>query len=194
MMVTHQHVRKALEQTRKEMSKYYDRKTRQQPDIEVGDLVRLNAKNIRTKRPTKKLSPRMYRPFKVLEIKKGARAFKLEISPRWRVHPILHVSLQEPYRASAREGREQPPRVLEDIEADLEWEVERIVKTEIITYTSKVGRGNKEFKELRYFLEWKGCADDENTWEPPEGLGNAQEVWEEFLRQNPEMAGLEAVE
>jgi len=53
MQLTHQHARKALEQTREEMSKYYDRKARQQPDIKVGDLLMLNAKNIRTKRPTK---------------------------------------------------------------------------------------------------------------------------------------------
>jgi len=46
MQVTHQHARKALEQTREEMSKYYDRKARQQPDIKVRDLVMLNAKNI----------------------------------------------------------------------------------------------------------------------------------------------------
>ena len=78
MQVTHQHARKALEQTREEMSKYYDRKARQQPDIKVGDLVMLNEKNIRTKQPTKKLSPRMHGPFKVLEVKKGERAFKLK--------------------------------------------------------------------------------------------------------------------
>jgi len=82
MQVTHQHARKGLEQTREEMSKYYDRKARQQPDIKVGDLVMFNAKNIRTKRPTKKLGPRMHGPFKVLEVKKGERPFKLEISPR----------------------------------------------------------------------------------------------------------------
>jgi len=193
MQVTHQHARKALEQTREEMSKYYHRKARQQPDIKVGDLVMLNAKNIRTKRPTKKLSPRMHGPFKVLEVKKGERAFKLEISPRWKIHPIFDVSLLEPYRASAREGREQPPRVPEDIEGDLEWEVERIVKSEVSTYTRKVGRRNQEFKELGYIIQWKGCAEDENTWEPPEGLGNAQELVEEFHRQNPEMPGLAAV-
>jgi len=49
MQGTHHHARKALEQTREEMSNYYDRKTRQQPDIKVGDLVMLNAKKIRTK-------------------------------------------------------------------------------------------------------------------------------------------------
>jgi len=95
---------------------------------------------------------------------------------------------------SAGEGREQPPRVPEDIEGALEWEVERIVKSEVITYTRKVGRGNQEFKELRYFIKWKGCTEDENTWEEPEGLGNVQELMEEFNRQNPEMPGLAAVE
>ena len=68
------------------------------------------------------------------------------------------------------------------------------MKSEVITYTRKVGRLNQEFKELRYFIKWKGWAEDENTWGPPEGLGNAQELVEEFHKQNPEMLGLAAVE
>jgi len=72
-------------------------------------------------------------------------------------------------------------------------ELERIVKSEIITYMRKAGRRNKEFKELHYVIKWKGCAEDENTWEPPEGLGNAQELVEEFHRKNPEMPGLAPV-
>jgi len=107
------------------MRKYYDGKAQQQLNIKVGDLVMLNAQNIRTKRPTKKLSPRIDRPFKVLEVKKGERVFKPEISPRWNIHLIFQVSLLEPYRASAREGREQPLWVPEDIKGDLEWEVEK---------------------------------------------------------------------
>jgi len=93
--------------------------------MEVGDLVMLNAKNIRTKRTSKKLSPKLYGSFKVLE-KKGSQAYKLEISPRWKIHPVFHVSLLEPYRASNRPDREQPPGDPEEIEGDLEWEVERI--------------------------------------------------------------------
>ena len=59
--------RKTLEQTREAMKKYYDQRATPQPEINIGDLVMLNAKNIRTKRPTKKLSPRLYGQFKVLE-------------------------------------------------------------------------------------------------------------------------------
>ena len=75
-----------------------------------------------------------------MEVKKGERAFKLEILPRWKIHPVFHVSLLEPYRASVRAEREQPPRAPEEIEGDLEWEVERIVRSEVMTYTRKVGR------------------------------------------------------
>jgi len=94
----------------------------------------------------------MHGPFRVLEVKKEEQAFKLEISSRWKIHPIFHISLLEPYQASVREGREQPPRVPENIEGYLEWEVEKIVKSKVITYMRKVGRRNKEFKELCYFI------------------------------------------
>ena len=119
------------------MKKYYKRKVTEQPRIEVGDLVMLNAKNISTKRPSKKLGAKLYGPFIVLE-KKGSRAYKLEISPRWKIHPVFHVLLVEPYRASNRPNREQPPRDPVEIEEDLACEVERIVKSEIISYTRKV--------------------------------------------------------
>jgi len=101
------------------MKKYYDRKATEQPDIEVGDLVILNVKKIRTKRPLKKLSPKLYGSFKVLDRKRG-RAYKLEISRQWKIHPVFHVSQLEPYRASNRPNREQPPRDPEDIEGDVE--------------------------------------------------------------------------
>ena len=48
-----------------------------------------------------------------------------------------------------RPNREQPPREPEDVEGDMECEVEKIVKSEIITGTRKVRRVDKEFKELR---------------------------------------------
>jgi len=114
MQDIHQQAKHTLENTRELMKKFYDRKAKEQPSIEVGDLVMLNAMNIHTKRPSKKLSPKLYGPFKVLE-KKGSRAYKLEILPRWKIHPLFHVSLLEPYRASNRPNREQPPRDPEEI-------------------------------------------------------------------------------
>ena len=107
---------------------------------------------------------------------------------------MFHVSLLEPNRASNRPNREQLPRDPEDIQGDLEWEVERIVKSEIISDTRKVRGRNKPMKELRYFVKWKGCAEDENTWEPPEGMKNAEQEVERFHTENPEMPGPREVE
>jgi len=115
--------------------------------------------------------------------------FKLAIPACWKIHPVFHVALLKPYQVSDRANREQTLREPEDVEGDLEWEVQRIVKSGIITYTRKVRMVNNELKELRYFVKWAGCSEDENPWEPPEGLEKAREEVEKSHRENPEMPG-----
>jgi len=83
------------ENTRESMKNYYDRRAREQGNIVASDLVIWNARNIYTKRPSKKLSPKLYGPFKDLE-KKGSQGYKLEISPRWKIHHVFHVCQLEP--------------------------------------------------------------------------------------------------
>jgi len=99
MKVIHKRAVEAQNYTREAMRRCYDRKALQQPDYKEGDLVMLNGKNIGTKQLSKKLSPKLYGPFKIIEAK-GQRAFKLEISLTWRIHPTFHVLLLEPYRTS----------------------------------------------------------------------------------------------
>jgi len=110
----------------------------------------------------------LYGPCQVLE-RRGNTAFKLDILACWKIHPVFHVSLLEPYKVSDRPNREQPPRAQEDVEGDLECEVERIAKSEVIISTRKVRSVNKQFKELRYFLKWAGCSENQNPGEPLEG-------------------------
>ena len=193
MKAIHKRVVEALNYTQEAMKKYYERKALQQPDYKAGDLVMLNGKNICTKRSSKKLSPKLYGPFSIIEAR-GQQAFKLEISPTWRIHPTFHFSRLEPYRTSVREGREQAPREPEEIDGDLECEVERIVKSEIISDTRNIRCPNKRMRELRYFVKWKGCSEDENTWEPPESLENAQELVEGFHQENLDMPSRADVE
>ena len=49
-------------------------------------------------------------------------------------------------------------------------------------------------KELRYFVKWRGSAEDENTWEPRQGMTNAQQEVERFHRENLGMPSLGEVE
>jgi len=39
-------------------------------------------------------------------------------------------------------------------------------------------------KKLWYFVKWKGCPEDENTWKPHEGMRKAQEEVESLHREN----------
>ena len=78
----------------------------------------------------------------------------------------------------------------EDIDGDLEWEVEKIANSEIISYEWRVRGSTRSFEELGDFVKWKGCSEDENTWEPPEHLEHAKELVEEFHRANPDMLKL----
>jgi len=189
MKEIHEMAKTALERTREMMGRYYNRKANKQPDFKVGDKVMLNAKNIGSKRPSRKLAPKMYGPFEITEAR-GTRAYKLKLSDRWKIHPVFHVSLLEPYRTSNRPGCEQPPREPEEIDGDLEWEVEKIVKSEIISYTRRVRGRTTRLRELRYFVKWKGCSEDEKSREPPEHLEHAEELGDEFHMENPEMPRL----
>jgi len=70
MKAIHKRAVQALNYTREGMKKYYDQKALQQPDYKECDLLMLNGKNIHTKRPSKKLSPKLYGPFKIIEARK----------------------------------------------------------------------------------------------------------------------------
>jgi len=94
MRMIYQQARQSCERTREAMGRYYHREAKQKPDIKGGDLVMLNAKNIRTKQPSKKLAPKLYGPFKILE-QRGELAYKIEILDRWKIHLVFHVSLLE---------------------------------------------------------------------------------------------------
>jgi len=66
----------------------------------------LIARNIGTKRPSKKLSVKLYGPFKIRE-KQGHCAFKLEISPWCKIQAVFHIVLLEQNQTSVRDEREQ---------------------------------------------------------------------------------------
>ena len=155
MQDIHQQTKQTLENTWESMNKDYDRKAMEPPTIVVSDLVMLNTKNICTKGPLKQLCPKLYAPFKVLE-KKRSWAYKFKISPQWKIYRVFHVSLLEHYQSSNRPNREQLPRDPDVIASHLEWEVERMVKGEIISYIWKVRGRNKPMHKLRYFVKSRG--------------------------------------
>ncbi|MBW0508340.1 hypothetical protein O181_048055 [Austropuccinia psidii MF-1] len=90
-----------LESPIRRFKKYADRKRAIPSDLQPGGKVWLASKNIKTTRPTKKLSERWLGPFEVIN-KIGSHAYHLKWPQQWKsVHPVFHVSLLEPVKQSA---------------------------------------------------------------------------------------------
>jgi len=76
---------------------------------------------------TPKLSPRRYRPFKVVS-QVSKVAYKIKLPPNWKIHDLFHTSLLTPYKETNQHGPnflEPPPDILE---GEPEWEVEQVLK------------------------------------------------------------------
>src|SRR6266404_2159993 len=157
------------------MAKYYDRRARPQPSLKKGDMVMVNMKNMKTKRPSKKLDHKKLRPVEVIEAV-GKRAFRVKLPPEARNHPVFHVSELEPYRQSNLEGRKQPPPPVVEIEGEENYVVDSIGKSRL----------NKRRKRVEYLVFWEGYPPEEATWEPAEHLQEtADEAVQRFHERYP---------
>ena len=102
-------MRETLILARESMAKHYNRNvSEKEPTCKVGDKVMVNAKNIKTKRKSKKLDHKMRGPFKVKWLI-GSYAYELA-SPygAGKVHPVYHICLLEPYHRNEIPGRRSP--------------------------------------------------------------------------------------
>jgi hypothetical protein len=158
-------------------------KSRVEKTLKVGDKVLLSTKylNLKHSEKSRKLLPKWIGPFEVVQVV-GPVAYKLKMNPGWRVHPVFHVSLLEPYRES---GRVQPPPPPIEMEGALEYEVESIIEHRF--------RGIKNPKAY-YKVAWKGYGIEHNSWEPESNVVNAPEVVADYWkRQAEKQAGLGAL-
>jgi len=157
-----------LQVAQERMKRYYNLKAKEAPEWKVGDLVMLNAVNIRRNRPSAKLDHKSVGPFKILE-PVGTRAFRLELPPKWnRVHDVFNVCLLEPYHSPSWPGRQSPPPPPELIDGEEEWEVESVAKS----------RANKRSGKVEYLTYWKGFTPADATWETAEQFIHTDETGE----------------
>ncbi len=125
----HKETKKQLEKTRERINRYFDKKRQQDPGFREGDLVMLNAKDLTTKRPSKKLDDKAYGPFRINKLV-GSQAARLDLPSSIKIHPVFHFALLEPYRSSDIEGRPIPRPLPVEIDNHEEWIVEDIVGSE----------------------------------------------------------------
>jgi len=111
MNTIHDESRKGLEEAQERMRRYTDPMRKQPPAFEVGDLVMLSGRNIKTRRPSKKLDHKNHGPFQIEKIM-SLLTVRLTLPRKWKIHNIFHVSLLEPYRTNEHRAPPDPSKVL----------------------------------------------------------------------------------
>ena len=108
-----------------------NRKLRAAPSLQPSDKVWLLRRHVASTRPSAKLDVRRLGPFPVIG-SVGSSAFRLELPPSIRIHPVFHVALLEPYVENPIPGRDvpQPPPVI--VDGDPEWEVASVLDSKFL--------------------------------------------------------------
>jgi hypothetical protein len=159
---------KSLENIAKAQSRsisYVNQKRKTAPLLKEGDKVYLRTKNLRTRRPTKKLDKVKVGPFFISK-QISAVNYRLDLPKDAKIHPVFHISLLEP--ADPRTPVQKDFHYQADGED--EWEVEKIVQH----------RNRDDGDE--YLVKWSGYPESESTWEPATNLTNCRQLLAQFLR------------
>ena len=168
-------MRETLILGRERMARYYNRNiSGKEPTFQVGDIVMVNAKNIKTKRKSKKLDHKMRRPFKVKRLI-GSYAYDLGLPyGAGKVYRVYHISFLEPYHRNEIAGKRSPTlQAVVDLGDDI-WDVQKIL-------ASRVHR-----RGVQYVVRWNGSSPDEDTCEPYDNIiGGSQKSVQDFHRDNP---------
>jgi hypothetical protein len=163
----------ALVKAKDDMAKYYDRKRLPTPTFKPGDRVYLDASDIKTTRPSRKLSHRRLGPYEV-EKQVSRNAYRLRLpNSMSRLHPVFNVVKLTPAPPDPIPGRRPaPPPEPELVNGEEEYVVEQILN-------SRMFRG-----KLQFLIKWEGYGIEHNNWEYATEVHAAQRV-REFYRKNP---------
>ena len=124
-----------------------------------SDKVWLNNKYIKTKRK-RKLKVKFFGPFRVLHLV-SKQAYKLELSKRWEMHDVFHMSLLEQNTTKKERVNNRVKELELKAGNSKEYKVEAIWDSAV--YASKSESG--QLPGLYYLVAWKRYLKEENTWE-----------------------------
>ncbi|MBW0521350.1 hypothetical protein O181_061065 [Austropuccinia psidii MF-1] len=113
------YVKREVEVATNRFKRYADTSRASPPVFNPGDMVWLSSNNIKSSRPTKKLSERWLGPFSILK-KVSTHAYHLKPPSQWKsIHSVFHISLLETVKTSTIPNRHQeppPPIIIEEEE------------------------------------------------------------------------------
>ncbi|QRW23805.1 Retrotransposable element Tf2 protein [Rhizoctonia solani] len=138
-------------------------------NFKIGEEAWLDARNVKLKTLSSKLTEQRLGPFKITK-KISDRAYQLELPPSMRIHDVFYVGLLSKVKQDKKRAFEnQPPPVT--IDGEEEYKVEGITDME------------ERNGEWFFRVKWKGYGSEENTWEPRENLKNAEKILKNFEKE-----------
>ncbi len=159
--------------------KYADRFRGPTPHFEIGQKVWLNAKHVKTIRPTKKLDDKKIGPFEIIQ-KIGTHAYKLQLPPSMRIHPVFHSSLLELYKPPTFNETDDPaiplPVVTEGVAPD------KIAQL-IVGSTGPIN-------DRRYRIRWLGLPLEHDSWIPGTKLilrSGTRKLLQDYHQAHPDL-------
>ncbi|KAJ4809119.1 polyprotein [Rhynchospora pubera] len=147
--------------------KIFADKKRKEHDFQQGDLVLLKLQPFRQlslrKHSSHKLSLRFYGPYKILE-RLGPVAYRLDLPPTSRIHPVFHCSLLKPYKGSTTP-------VIHSLPATDSANQPAHVPIAILQHRT-ILRGGKEVHQV--LIQWSDLALEEASWEDMDAVDSSR--------------------
>jgi hypothetical protein len=119
--------------------------------FQVNQKVWLDSRNLHVKAPSKKLAPRRYGPFAIVE-KISPVAYRIKLPHQMKIHDVFHVDLLAPFNQTENYGEAFPQPPPDLIEGEEEYEVEEIISDRTIR------------RKRQYLVKWNGYPASENSW------------------------------
>jgi len=163
----------AIRKAQEDMTWYYNQKRTPAPVYKPGDRVYLDASDIKTIRPSPKLSYRRLGPFEI-ERQVGLLAYHLKLPHGMRqLHPVFNVvklstAPEDPILGKKLQA--PPPPIV--IDGEEEWEVEEILDS------------CWHRRRFQFLVKWKGFSREHNSWETASNI-KAPDLVAEYYWKHP---------
>ena len=168
------HLRLEMNRAQLRHAEAANRKRKPAPRVQAGDSVWLNAQNITTLRPSRKLDYRRHGSFKITKVV-SPHAYELDLPDTMKIHGVQNVPLLDPASDDPLPGQVIPPPPPVEVDGEDEHLVDEILD-------SKLVRGR-----LKYLVQWVGWPRAE--WQPAE-LYNKVKAVDNFHARYPNKPGL----
>jgi hypothetical protein len=143
MQQVHEHLQVEIRRSQAVQEEGANRTRIPAPNIQVGSKVWLDAHNVRTTRPTRKLDWKRLGPFRVQK-EVSPYAYELELPTSIRIHRVQHVSLLDPLVEDPLDGQVVLPPPPVEVDGEKEYQASSVEDSWV--YRS----------QLQYLVRWTG--------------------------------------